>query len=290
MRHVAIAVCLALGSAAAPPAAISLSQAAPGPAFEVVSIKLSPQPHLQLPRGAAWTFPEVASGRWRAPNISLAQLVAHAYGLHCCGFAVVAGSPDLGKWMDSTGFAIVATTATETVSDAQLRAMLRQMLVTRFQLKTHVISKAVPVYTIEVAAGGSKLRPAGPCDPSGDAADKPGAVQRCGLGGRAGGKPGDRIGAFRSITMAELAEWWETSFFVLDHHPIVDRTDLQGPFDFDLRVHIPSAVGTPDGLYQFASEAVRGLEAQDGLQLDIFHTTRLPIPVRVIDHAVIPAN
>jgi len=93
--------------------------------------------------------------------------------------------------------------------------------------------------------------------------------------------------------MAELASYWERSFFIVDRHPILDRTGLTGKYDFDLRVDTTGLVDAASHPGQFrdaVAGAVKALAAQDGLKLDVFHTVKMPVPVRVIDRAVVPKN
>lgn len=272
----------AMGAAAqAPPQ----PPAAP-PAFLVVSIKPSQ-------KSAFDVRPFVRNGRWTERSVTLDDLIAYAYHLHCCA-PTVEGGP---AWVNKTGFAIVATASARNVPDGQLRLMVRQMLQARFGLRTHATTKVEPVYTLTVAPGGPKLQPAsGNCDPNAPALGPVGPRPPCGWTQQRGQRPDTYHFALHSVTMAELAEFMEYMFALPEPHPVVDQTGLQGRFDLGLDYTMLNAPhggppnADPDTLHSNLVNFTKAMSAQAGLKLDIFHTIKLPIAVRVVDQAALPSN
>lgn len=267
-----------VGQSAATPAA------AP-PHFEVASIKPTGRPG----NGA---IPPIRSGRWIAGNVTASALIARAYSLHCC--KLVEGGP---KWLTQAGFRIGATVATKTVPEAEFRLMLQQLLLNRFQLKMHMVTRDEPAYLIEVAPSGSKLRPAAaPCDPSaGFIATSAATPPRCGLSQRSTQDRDEFILVGRSTTMSELALAFE-GLALPEPHAVVDRTGLTGKFDFDLTYHLLGRViggrgmDDPEVLHDNMAAFAKEVRAQLGLNFDPFHTHKVPLPVVVVDSIAMPSN
>ena len=92
--------------------------------------------------------------RFYATGFTLQALVAAAYSL--TPRAISGGA----AWTDSDRYDILASTPGDVQPnlDEQM-AMLRRLLIDRFQLDFHREPKELPVYAITVAKGGSKLKP-----------------------------------------------------------------------------------------------------------------------------------
>lgn len=157
----------------------------------------------------------------------------------------------------------------------QLRAMVRQLLTDRFKLAFHRDTRELPVYAITVGDRGPKLTK-NDTNPNG----LPNLIFK-GLG----------VLPAMNATIADLAGVMGSA--VLDR-PVVDRTGLQGRYDFTLtwtpdesqfsglgvRVPPPPADATAPGLFTAFQE-------QLGLKLD---STRAPVGVLVIDRVDRPSE
>lgn len=206
-RHVVITACVltAVGVFAQTP-----SRPAFG-AFEVASIK-SADPAVP----GRW-IRMLSANRFEARNHAVRTLIAAAYDLSP---QAILGGP---AWVDADRWDILAKTPGEVRPnlDEQM-AMLRALLRDRFRLAFHRETKELPIYTLTVAKGGAKLT---------KSAVSPDATPQ-----------GPPLLAFvmapnvirlpaRYVSMAELASVLQRS--PLDR-PVVDKTDLQGRYDFDL--------------------------------------------------------
>jgi uncharacterized protein (TIGR03435 family) len=260
----------ALAAAASLPSA--LAQGVSGnQQFEVASIR---------PNRSASTAVNVstAGNRFTASNVSGLLLVRLAYAIPQ---SRILGGPD---WLRTERFDVVATTnGVPSVDDR--RAMLRALLRDRFRLAARLDVRDLPVYALTLARPDGKVGPAlKPAD-----AD---CVELTGARARGGGLPAsDRSlcgSRFRpdgvsvgGLTMSEVVA--EVLAPQADR-PVLDRTGLSGPFDFEL------TFGRAGDLAPVSSGAgpsiFTAVEEQLGLTLQ---PTRAPIEVLVIDGAERPA-
>lgn len=202
-------------------------------------------------------------------NYTLKLLIAAAYELNP---REISGGPE---WAESDHFDILARTpgAVQPTHDEQMR-MLRSLLSERFKLNFHRQQKVFSIYELDVDKGGSKLKP------SKAAADTPPAVISTVF-------PGHILLPARNVTMADFVSVLQRA--VLDR-PVVDKTGLQGRYDFDLQWapdetqfggEIP--VAPPDASSPPFFTAMR---EQLGLRLV---AARGPVQALVIDHAERPS-
>jgi uncharacterized protein (TIGR03435 family) len=203
-------------------------------------------------------------------NTSLSDLISYAYGLH---LRQVVGGP---SWMESDKYDITGLPEGQGMPNQnQMRQMLRALLEDRFKLTTHRETRELPAYALVVAPGGPKMTK-NDSNPNG----LPGLLFR-GLG----------VLPATNATMGDFAGVMQLA--VLDR-PVIDRTGLQGRFDFTL-------TWTPDET-QFASFGVRiptstdpnappvlftAIQEQLGLKLD---SVRAPVEVLVIDRVEKPSE
>jgi uncharacterized protein (TIGR03435 family) len=99
---------------------------------------------------------------WQFANVSSLNLIANAYGL---GMHQVIGFPG---WAETDRYYLYATMDREKFEafktlpiDEQLRQqrlMMQTVLADKYQLKTHLETREMPVYELVVANGGPKLR------------------------------------------------------------------------------------------------------------------------------------
>jgi uncharacterized protein (TIGR03435 family) len=100
-------------------------------------------------------------------------------------------------------------------------AMLRQLLVDRFQVRFHRAPKEMGIYALAVAKGGPKLKPS-TLDPDANPAGPPPLIFVVSL-------PVLKLAA-RYANMDDFATLLQRAL----EQPVADRTGLTGRYDFDL--------------------------------------------------------
>lgn len=235
------------------------------PVFEVATIKPSP------PDEQGKFFSVRGGGLFVTGNTTLMDLIKFAYGLQD---KQVANLPD---WASSQKFDMNGKPDTAGLpSPQQLRNMVQQVLADRFQLKFHEDKKDMSAYVLSVAKGGQKMEKAPP-----EAGALPALFFR-GLG----------VLTVRNATMQDFCELMQSA--VLDR-PVVDKTELQGRYDFLLKwtpdesqfggmgIKVPPPSDAPDApppLYTAISEQI-------GLRLEAM--SKAPVRVLVVDHVYHPS-
>jgi len=118
------------------------------PSFEVASVR--PSEHEV---GPDYNNQITYSGdRFTGKNVTLKRLIAEAWH---CQINQITGPP----WIDRNEFDVEARLPAGTGNE-QIAPMLRNLLVTRFQLKEHSESREMRVYELTVGKGGPKIQPA----------------------------------------------------------------------------------------------------------------------------------
>jgi len=226
------------------------------PSFEVATIK----PSRPEQPGQAITV----RGRTLATlNQTVRNMMTFAYGLHP---NQIVGGPD---WIGDDRFDISATPeGTGMPNERQWRSMLGKLLADRYRLAFHRETKELPVYALTVLKSGHMLTK-NETDPGG----LPGLFFR-GLG----------VFPVRNATMGDFAGTMQA--VVLDR-PVVDRTALEGRYDFTLTwTPDDSQFGGRGGQAPPADPATAppglftAIQEQLGLKLE---STKLPVDVFVID-------
>lgn len=219
------------------------------PSFEAASIK----PHDPKSTFSKGRF--LPSGGIEAAGMTVEDLLMFAYGILP---DMISGLP---KWAKDAEFDVVAKAAHDT-PPAALRLMLRALLAERFRLQSHQEDKPTPAYVLTVGKRGQKLQPASGTQPHCSWTDLPSGVSRreC-----------------QNMTMAELARQLPGLNRIGIDLPVVDKTGLDGAWDFHLDVRLaPANSGAiPDGPTIF--------DAFDQLGLKL-ETRKVPLPILVIDH------
>ena len=235
------------------------------PEFEVASIKPTGQ---QGGLGLNVTATEL-----RAQSISLAGLITFTFELH---LTQVSGLPG---WAETEGYEIVAKLPQGgDPSDTQIRAMLKNLIQSRFGLSFHTERRELSVYTISIGKNG----PAGIK-----------MVKNTTNGQRVGAQGLGRT-LFSGITMADFAG--QLQLRVLDR-PVINRTGLTDRYDFTLNwrpdeFQFPraSAVQRADAVSRGADalpDLFTAVQEQLGLKLD---ATKAPAEVLVIDKVSRPSE
>ena len=232
--------------------------------FEVAAIK---------PSAPASTnqFIHFDKGRLTVRGMSLKAIIQFAYGRVGMGLPsdLVTGGP---KWYSDSRYDIDAKPEGNRIeSEERAREMLKALLADRFNLRFHYESRVSSGYVLVMGSNGPKMKERKPGDS--------GEPRHIGLRGRM------RV-TCRDTSMPELASFLE---FILGH-PVLDKTDLSGTFDFDLNWR-------PDER-QAGAESVRGPEdpelpdlftaitEQLGLRLQ---ADKVPAQVLVIERADKPS-
>ncbi len=244
---------------------ISILAAAAPKEFEVATVKPSP-PGSGDPGANQQRLSIQQSGRFDASNFLLRDLIAFAWNVQ--PEMVVNGQ----KWLESDRFDIVGTGA-NTGSIDVIRQMVQAVLVDRFKLAVHKEDQTVPVFIMESAKRGIKLKEAG--------ADE---VSNCNMSDGAN----LRTFACTNTTMAQFAERLPSAAIYSLPHPVVDQTELKGAYDFVLSWTPAIAIGQllppPSATGDAPAGAITLFEAFDrelGLKIG---PGKHPMPVIVVDH------
>jgi uncharacterized protein (TIGR03435 family) len=205
---------------------------------------------------------------------------------------------DLPEWTRDQKFDIVANVP-EGATKEQFQDMLQNLLKDRLNLASHWSKKEIDAYTLTVAKGGPKLKPAAPANPADGPPPRTGmqmGTPTLDQDGFSQLRPGyqasmghtDSTGTlrmtFRSSSPANLAGALSRGVF-----PLVDATGLTGPYDFKLEYDVESFIALlpgfhpppPDRPRSDAPDIFTALESQLGLKLE---KGKAQIDVVVIDH------
>jgi uncharacterized protein (TIGR03435 family) len=236
----------------------------PSPTFEVATIK-AVESTPKSPRYIVMQGPH----RFVAKDYTLKLLIAAAYNLNP---KAVSGGP---PWIESDHFDILALTPGEAQpSHDQQMAMLRTLLGDRFKLAFHHEPRAFSIYSLEIAKGGSKLKPS-----TAPATDQPALVSTV--------YPQRILMPARNASMADFVSVLQRA--ILDR-PVVDKTGLMGRYDFNLEwAPDESQFGGDVGAASSDTPVppfFTAIQQQLGLRLE---ASRGPIETIVVDHAERPS-
>ena len=222
--------------------AVPYSHAQAPTTFEVASVRLSP------PGGNGLTsFNYLGTTRFTATNISLPLLLQLAFGVD--DYQIL----QKPSWSDSTLYDVSAKPEGETaLTYEQLKPLLQQLLEQRFHLTVHHETKYFKGYALLVAKGGPKLQT------SKGEANHHANILPNGLQGQ-------------NLSLQDLAS-------LLSHpvgRPVVDKTGIQGSYDFKLDYSPNESTDSP------LPSVFTALTEQLGLKLE---TQQVPVNMLVIDH------
>jgi uncharacterized protein (TIGR03435 family) len=230
------------------------SQSRPGTApvaFEAASIKTNRSVDGSWRAGCGdGRVRTVPAGRCQATNVSLLRLIATAYALPVfTAGEYVSGIP--GSLINER-YDLDAKAENPAASDVELLLMLQNLLADRFKLRLHEESKEVNGYALVVAKGGPKLRRL-----EERKRDKPVAV------------------AIGATTTTGLVNALSNRL----QAPVLDRTNIQGDYDFMVTMDALSGDGAPS-IFTL-------IEEQFGLKLE---SQKVPLKVLVVDHVEKPTE
>jgi uncharacterized protein (TIGR03435 family) len=194
---------------------LAQSTAAKRPKFEAASIKPSVSG-----RGGAGSMRELKPGSLTYTDRDLFEYIRLAYGVE--SYQVTHGpAVSLAERHD-----IVAKAAGPAPA-SQVKLMLRSLLEDRFKLTSHRETKELSVYILTVAKGGARFKASADDGPM-SASPKDGSLQ------------------YRRTSMAYLAGSVFSNLPSLGC-PVVDRTGLDGVYDFSLRLFDPHSANGEAG-------------------------------------------
>ena len=278
------------------------------PSFEVASVKPS-NPNPAGPLGAApMVLP--ALGRLTAQNVTLRMLVMFAFDKQ--PFQLVGGP----SWQNSNKFDIEARTQDVSTPLDQMRIMMRGVLADRFHMTSHTETRDVPIYALVVARDNGRLGPklkasTDTCPDFKEQQQK--MLEAIAKGGISAlqsvmGKPGEN----KPCSMTQIPpsadnpalgiqgrgqsiDLLVTLLTQLSGRPVINRTGLAGPYDFELMISLQTlaavyqeigvSVNLPPGLPE-GPALMTTVQEDLGLKLD---SQRGPGEVLVIDGAELPA-
>jgi uncharacterized protein (TIGR03435 family) len=234
------------------------------PQFEVASVKPNE-------RNDGLISLSYRNGRYTAIGVSLEVLIRSAYQVQ---EFQIAGGPG---WLKTDRFDITAAAADPS---APQQPMLRSLLADRFRLVTHRETREMPVYALVMARSDRRLGPQLQPSTLVCANAQRGAQPNCGTSVA----PGTIRGGGRTIADLATALSTLTNTGSSLDRMIVDRTGLQGAFDFELTFtpdNIPGALppGAP-AIDREGASIFTAVQEQLGLRLD---PQRGPVDVIVID-------
>ena len=267
----------ALGIAAVP--LVSQTNTQKKPSFEVVSIKRSSG------------TPTVARGsrgnRITIPNATLRTLLQRAYQ-HPDGPPLltnqIVGGPN---WIDTDRYEIQATAAEgegARIPPDQLALMFQSMLEERFRLKAQLEARELPVYNLLIGKDGSKLKLSEDQTPP-----LPPAQRAAGGGTAIRGAIGGTIsatGRTMRATAVPMSRLVQALIQQLDR-PVIDKTNLQGLFDFNLQFSTIGPGAAPPAEENPNPSLFTAVQEQLGLRLE---STKGPVEVLVIESVQKPTE
>ena len=239
---------------------VSAQSSATALRFEIADVHASSQTAARFAR-----LVPVRNGRYEIRAATMVDLIRFAWN---CEADRILGGPN---WLELDRFDVIAKVPPDSPPDAQ-RSMLQSLLKDRFQLALHEQTK--PVATWVLSAGkkpqpkeadgsgetGCKLRnESGPPPEGGSRITVNGAAINLGAGATI-------QYACRNMTMAAFAEGLRTMMFSLIPTPVLNRTGLQGIWNFDVRWSLPF-LGPMAGSGERIT-VVDALEKQLGLKLE----------------------
>jgi uncharacterized protein (TIGR03435 family) len=206
------------------------------PAFVSVDIQAS------KPEDPVTTMGILPNGHVSFRNVSPRKIIAAAYNLD---ESSVTGGPG---WLDSDRLDLVARAAPAS-SQADRLTMLQALLAERFKLAVRHDPKTSWEYALTVSKDAAKLQAAAPGMPT---------------AARIDGEPRQVHFRFRGISMQDLAELLPEFAPNYLNLPVVDKTGLQGEYDFQMDWMGAKAE------YDAAAVAVSAGAAKDPLAVSIF--------------------
>ena len=251
------------------------------PSFEVASIKLSQQYGPGSIVGFTGGPDTTSPTRWQARNMPLPGLVKYAFDFKT--YSQLSYPP----WMDDQRFDITANVAAGATKQ-DLRIMLQNFIIDRFQIKFHVEKRVLPSYILSIAKGGPKFtKSVERQSPVDDSTQKPRDVQSVRT---------DQDG-FPILSHTMSLAWnrgkarWHSPEATIDslatmlanqlHQPVMDSTGLKDKYDMTLS-WVAENNSKPDDSGNIGPPLFEALPKQLGLRLE---RSKTPVDVMVIEYS-----
>jgi uncharacterized protein (TIGR03435 family) len=239
------------------------------PKFELADVHISKTAYWFAQQNAGGAA--VHDGLYIYRDATMLGLIQAAYGVT---EDAVGGGP---SWLKSDLFDVVAKLP-EGATSANTKLMLQALLAERFKLVIHNETHPMPRYVLTVAKGGAKLKRAAPSDDSGC------RQQLAGLPGGRGGDGGPASLPNLKVTchnlsseqIAENLHDMAGGYTTYLTHDVVDATNLEGRWDFDLEFTPPTVLPDKgrDGISIFDA-----VNKQLSLKLEL---QDVPVPALVV--------
>ena len=215
LRLRALGLILAAGAISAVVTAQSAREAS-APTLEVASIRLNTSRDPVASIGAS------PSGLITFTNVTVRDVIQRAYRVP---LAQVVGGPE---WLDRERYDVRAR-ADSAATPERLMPVLQTLLAERLKLVVRTEKRDTPVFALVLAKAdrrlGSQLQPSSMTCAEAQPVAPPAARPIC------SGRSGPGFITAGGVTMPEVA----TSLSAMVGRPVVDRTNLQGRFDLDLK-------------------------------------------------------
>ena len=268
--------------------------AAPSPPYEYEAATIKPSKGPAMPGGkiGMWAAPDGFSAWFITPE----QIISIAYGVKSFE---ISGGP---SWLPSERFDIEAKMDAATADalaklskdqrELVQQQMLQALLADRFQLAVHRETKELTIYTLVIAKGGPKLQTAKPGDTYPNGVTYPDGTH-AGADSMSGGVLDGKMTA-QGVPIARLV----LSLTQMLGHPVSDKTELKGVYDFKLRFTPDDRLQPPPGsppnsrlppppADSNAPSLFDALQEQLGLKLE---SGKGPVEVIVVDHIERPSE
>jgi bla regulator protein BlaR1 len=246
---------LSAGAQGAAPAAIKT------PVYDVATIKPNN-------KDSHSTSVSINDGTLNATNVSIRILLDQAFNIKQ---SLIFGLPG---WALSARYDVVAKAVDaapadlENLTKDQRRTMLRELLIERLHLQTHIEVKTLPVYDLEIAKGGVLF--------------KPSVVDE--------GKPGDNenMNISNQDMVAKQCTMLSLAGMLADQveRKVIDKTGLTGHYDLHLRWQREDAPHPDNGADELPT-IFTAVQEQLGLKLE---ADKGPVDTLVIDHIEVPTE
>jgi uncharacterized protein (TIGR03435 family) len=226
------------------------------PKFDAVSIKL-----VDPDSGSDHSSEHDDPGRLTMTG-SMHRFIVRAYGITD---GQLGGEPD---WFKTRLYSIVAVTSTPARPD-QMMLMLRSILEDRFQLKLRQDFRDLPVYALEVAAGGPKFKELKPGEIPHHEPAPPGVFAR------SFSSPAELVRSLNNVFGGRLRV----------DRPVLDRTHLTGNYDMHLRTEMETHADPFGGRSLQFPNLFHDMQSELGLKLV---PERAKMPCFIVEHAAAP--
>jgi uncharacterized protein (TIGR03435 family) len=226
--------------------------------FEVADVHVSSQHSIPDVTGGV-----LRNGRYTLQNATMLDLIRTAYNTEDDR---IVGGP---TWLESDHFDVIAKAPNGTPRD-KVAEMLRALLAERFGLTVHNGTQSMQAYVLTVGKVGPKM------DHS--AETETGRCQGQQQPPATSGGPLYAIVSCHGLTAADIArDFHQMAAGYVGDHPMVDSTQLDGRWDFDIKFSPRNQLATA------GSDAITFFDALDkqlGLKLEL---RTAPVPVLIVD-------